>query len=62
MHEMMDAVHGRGTSQRMHRVEGAEEMMERGSKMMRVMEGMGQGMMDEMTSENMSGMMDMMQP
>jgi hypothetical protein len=43
MHEMMDAMHGRGTSARRHRVEGAEEMMERCAEMMTMMDG---GMMD----------------
>lgn len=52
MHEMMDAMHGSGTSARMHRVEGAEEMMERCAEMMSMMDG---GMMD-------GGMMDMMRP
>ena len=48
MHEMMDAVHGRGTSQRMHRVEGGEEMMQQCSDMMSGMGRMDGDMMDEM--------------
>lgn len=41
MHEMMDAMHGEGTSERMHDVEGAEEMMETCSSMMDSMSSMG---------------------
>ncbi len=51
MHEMMDEMHGPGTSARMHRVEGAEEMMGRSAEMMSMMDG---GMM--------GGMMDCMRP
>ncbi|MGH2750445.1 MAG: hypothetical protein ACRDK3_06175 [Actinomycetota bacterium] len=39
MHEMVDAVHGPGTSARMHRVKGVEEMMGRCAAMMRMMDG-----------------------
>lgn len=56
MHKMMDRAHGRGTSDRMHRVEGAEQMMEQCSQMHEQMEGMmSDGMMG-------GGMMDMMRP
>jgi hypothetical protein len=34
MHRMMDAMHGPGTAQRMHRIAGAEDMMNRCSAMM----------------------------
>lgn len=49
MHRMMDSMHGPGTADRMHEVEGAEQMMNRCSKMMDSMdemdERMGGGMM-----------------
>jgi hypothetical protein len=38
---MTDAMHGPGTSQRMHAMEGAEEMMDRCSKAMDPMGDMG---------------------
>ncbi len=62
MHEMMDTVHGAGTSARMHRVEGAEEMMER-SDMMSMMGSMDRGMMHEIMPDDMmgGGMMEIMQ-
>ena len=50
MHEMMEAMHGPGASDRMHRVEGGEQMMEQCSQMH---DQMGR-MMDS------GGMMDMM--
>lgn len=34
MDRMMDAVHGEAISERMHQVEGAEQMMDAGSRMM----------------------------
>lgn len=40
MHRMMDAVHGPGTSGRMHRVRGAEQMMDGCAAMMESMPGM----------------------
>lgn len=55
MHQMMDAVHGEGTSQRMHEAMGedAEMMMDQCVAMMNMMQGMvGNG--------NGSSMMDMM--
>ena len=54
MHTMMDAMHGAGTSQRMHEAMGAdaEKIMDQCVSMMGMMENM-QGMMDG----NMSGMM-----
>ncbi len=48
MHQMMDAMHGAGTSQRMHAVERAEEMMDDCAGMIENMSshgGMGGGMM-----------------
>ncbi|MDP8959187.1 MAG: hypothetical protein M3N51_08325 [Actinomycetota bacterium] len=50
MHEMMDAMHGPGTGERMHQVAGAEEMMEACAAMMEMMDPgmMGRGMMDRM--------------
>lgn len=50
LHEMMDAVHGQGTSNRVHRIEGAEQMMEQCSQMHDQMGGMmdGGGMSDMM--------------
>ena len=50
MHEMMDAMHGPTASNRMHRVEGAEQMMDQCSRMHDQMGGMmdGGGMMDMM--------------
>lgn len=48
MHEMMDAMHGEGTAEGTHEVEGAEEMMEQCASMMNMMGDMdmsGGGMM-----------------
>jgi hypothetical protein len=48
MHQMMDAVRGEGTSQRMHEaMPGSEEMMEECASMMDMMENM-EGMMNGM--------------
>ena len=55
MHEMMDAMHGEGTAARMHKVEGAEEMMDTCASMMDMMGGMS-----GMRSNGMSGMGSMM--
>ena len=48
MDAMMDAMHGSGTTERMHQVPGAEEMMDQCATMMAAMGGgmMGGGMMD----------------
>ena len=48
MDAMMDAMHGPGTTERMHQVPGAEEMMEQCAAMMAMMGGgiMDGGMMD----------------
>ena len=43
MHEMMDVMHGPGTSVRMHQGQGGEEMMNACSRMHQMMDG---GMMD----------------
>lgn len=46
MHEMMDTMHGPGTSDRMHEMPGAEEMMDGCAGMMGgMMGGSGGGMM-----------------
>jgi hypothetical protein len=57
MHRMMDAVHGEGTSQRMHEAMGpdAEKMMDQCAAMM---PGSGTGMMG---GQNGDAMRDMMQ-
>lgn len=66
MHEMMDAMHGEGTTARMHKVEGAEEMMDTCASMMDMMSGMSgmgsmmDGGMSGMRSNGMSGMGSMM--
>ena len=54
MHRMMDAVHGAGTSDRMHEAMGpdGERLMEQCSAMMAMM-----GMMAQMMGGDMSGMM-----
>ena len=56
MHTMMDAMHGAGTSQRMHEAMGAdaEKLMDQCVSMMGMMQSM-QGMMGD---GNMSGMMN----
>ena len=41
MHEMMDAMHGAGTAERMHDVEGGEQMMAECASMMEMMSSMG---------------------
>lgn len=53
MHRMMEAVHGDEAVERMHAVDGAEEMMEQCGSMMDAMGGMS-GMM---RGGGMSGMM-----
>ncbi|MGH2664091.1 MAG: hypothetical protein ACRDH8_15090 [Actinomycetota bacterium] len=45
MDRMMEAVHGPETVARMHRIPGAEEMMDRCGAMMAMMDGMSGGMM-----------------
>ena len=59
MHRMMDAVHGEGTSQRMHEAMGedAERLMDQCVSMM---EMMGQ-MQEMMGGEDANGMRDMME-
>ncbi|MGH2770961.1 MAG: hypothetical protein ACRDJF_10645 [Actinomycetota bacterium] len=42
MHRMMDVMHGEGTAARMHRIQGAEEMIDACARMMK---GMGDTMM-----------------
>lgn len=44
MHQMMDAMHGEGTAERMHQMEGAEQMMDDCAAMMDSMSSM-RGMM-----------------
>lgn len=56
MHEMMDAMHGPGTAERMHAVEGAEAMMDRCASMMDMMDGMS-GMGSMMGGGGMGSMM-----
>ncbi len=58
MHEMIDAMHGPGTADRMHAVEGAEEMMDTCAAMMDMMGGMSG--MGSMMGGGMSGMGSMM--
>jgi hypothetical protein len=41
MHGMMDAIHGDGTAERMHDIEGADEMMAECSSMAETMSSMG---------------------
>ncbi|MBW3619036.1 MAG: hypothetical protein KY461_02220 [Actinobacteria bacterium] len=50
-HQMMDAMHGEGTADAMHQVEGAEEMMDECTSMMGGMGDMmgGVGMMGGMS-------------
>lgn len=55
MHQMMDAMHGAGTSERMHAVEGAEEMMDDCSGMMDHMSSAGGMMGGEMMGGGMMG-------
>ena len=66
MHRMMDAVHGDGTSQRMHETMGpdAEEMMDQCAAMMAMMQemqstmpGNGPGMMGGRNGDSMRDMM-----
>ena len=66
MHRMMDAVHGEGASQRMHKAMGpdAEEMMDQCTAMMAMMQemqnmmpGSGPGMMGGQTGDSMRDMM-----
>jgi hypothetical protein len=56
MHQMMDAMHGEGASERMHEAMGddADAMMDQCTAMMNVMDGM-RGMMGD---DAMPGMMD----
>ena len=62
MHEMMDVVHGSGTSQRMYRAMGldAEKMMDQCAAMLNMMDGMSgmssmQGMMGAGDTRGMMG-------
>lgn len=61
MHRMMDAVHGTGTSQRMHEALGpdAEQLMDECVAMMGAMQTMS-SMMGDQNSQPMRGMMDRM--
>lgn len=58
MHQMMDAMHGEGTSQRMHEAMGedAERMMDQCVAMMSMM-SMMQGMMGGQNGQSMPDMM-----
>jgi hypothetical protein len=69
MHRMMDAVHGEGTSQRMHEAMGpdAETMIDQCEAMMAMMEqmqnmmsGTGPGMMGGHNGDSMRDMMQLM--
>ena len=68
MEQMMDAMHGAGTSQRMHEAMGpeAEKLMDQCVAMMGMMQNMqgmmGQGMSGMMGGQNGQSMQDMMQP
>ena len=62
MHQMMDAMHGEGTNQRMHEAMGpdAEKMMDQCAAMMNMMDGMSgmsslQGMMGAEGTRGMMG-------
>ena len=63
MHEMMDAMHGAGTTERMHEVMGqgdaqrGEQLMDQCVAMMGMMQGM-QGMMGNQNGQAMQRMMD----
>lgn len=57
MHEMMEAMHGEGAVERMHDVEGSEEMMDHCASMMGGMGGMDRDMMQDMMRGRGSGMM-----
>lgn len=41
MHQMMDAMHGEGTAERMHAVDGGEQMMDDCAEMMGTTSSMG---------------------
>lgn len=62
MHEMMEAAHGEEAVERMHDVDGAEEMVRHCVEMMAAMEGMdgmdgmGAGMMGRMMDGGPGGM------
>ncbi|MBW3577406.1 MAG: hypothetical protein KY462_06650 [Actinobacteria bacterium] len=68
MHRMMDAMHGEGTAERMHELEGVDEMMDQCAGMMDAMGGMSNmmrgmsngGMMGGMMNDRGSGMGGMM--
>ena len=62
MHEMMDAMHGEGTADRMHKTEGAEEMMDQCTSMMAMMKNMGMSEDGMMDGRGMSSHGDMMAP
>lgn len=51
MHRMMDRMHGPGTAASMHRIRGAERMMDDCARTM----GSGGGMMGMMSGDMMSG-------
>lgn len=59
MHRMMDAMHGEGTSERMHNAMGAdaERLMAQCASMMTMMQQM-QGMMGDSESGSMRGIVD----
>ncbi len=59
MHQMMDAMHGKGTSERMHKAMGkdAEQMMDQCTSMMGMMNNMGGMMGDSSMGNMMNGMM-----
>lgn len=61
MHQMMDTVHGAGTSQRMHEAMGpnGEQLMDQCVGMMNMMQGMG-GMMGGQNGRSMQDMMTQM--
>lgn len=64
MHQMMDAVHGAGASQRMHEAMGpeAEQLMDQCVAMMGMMQGMANtGQMMSGSAGQMEGMMGGMQ-
>ncbi len=59
MHEMMDTMHGKGASERMHKAMGkdAEQMMDQCTSMMGMMNNMGGMMGDSSMRDMMNGMM-----
>ncbi len=59
MHQMMDTMHGQGTSERMHQAMGAdaERLMDQCVGMMNMMNGNMSGMMNGQNGESMQEMM-----